>query len=172
MNMISVVIPVKNGHKYLGEALDAIQSQGMDVEVIVVDDGSDDDTSEIASSAGCRVIRHDVSKGPVVAKNSGLRVAQGDFVMFHDHDDRMRPGALRVLYDALAADETAGAVQAMVQDFVSPELSEEEKLGCAAKPESESRKWIWSLQTDASIPPIWAGLPGRRSSKTMQPSSE
>lgn len=172
MNMISVVIPVKNGHKYHGEALDAIQSQGMDVEVIVVDDGSDDDTSEIASSAGCRVIRHDVSKGPVVAKNSGLRVAQGDFVMFHDHDDRMRPGALRVLYDALAADETLGAVQAMVQDFVSPELSEEEKRGCAAKPESESRKWIGSLPTDASTHPIWAGLPGRRSSKTMQPSSE
>lgn len=134
MNMISVIIPVRNGHKYLGEALQAVSDQGMDVEVIVVDDGSDDDTAEIAAAAGCRVIRHEASMGPVAAKNTGLKHAQGEFIMFYDHDDRMRPGALRKLYDELVADDSLSAVQAMVQDFISPELSEDEKRRCTAKP--------------------------------------
>lgn len=133
--MITIIIPVKNGHKYLGEALQAIKAQEMDVEVIVVDDASDDDTAQIAADAGCTVLRHEVSKGPVAAKNTGLREAHGEFVMFHDHDDRMRPGALKALHDALTADETASAVEAMVQDFVSPELSDAEKRLCAAKPQ-------------------------------------
>lgn len=133
--MISIIIPVKNGHKYLSEALLAIEAQGMDTEVIVVDDGSDDDTADIARAAGCTVLRHEQSRGPVAAKNTGLREAHGEFVMFHDHDDRMRPGALKALNDALIADDSLSAVEAKVQDFVSPELTEAEKRLCAAKPE-------------------------------------
>lgn len=133
--MISIIIPVRNGHKYLGEALQAIREQNMDVEVIVVDDGSDDDTQSIAAAAGCQVLRHNVSRGPVAGKNTGLRAAKGKYVMFHDHDDRMRPGALKSLCDALESDESVSAVEAKVQDFISPELSEEEKMKCAAKTE-------------------------------------
>jgi len=133
--MISIIIPVKNGHKYLSEALLAIEAQGMDTEVIVVDDGSDDDTADIARAAGCTVLRHEQSRGPVAAKNTGLREARGEFVMFHDHDDRMRPGALKALYDALVSDDSLSAVEAKVQDFVSPELSDAEKRLCVAKPD-------------------------------------
>lgn len=133
--LISIIIPVKNGHKYLGQCLECVEAQEMDVEVIVVDDGSDDDTAAIAEAQGCTVLRHEVSRGPVAAKNTGLKVARGEFVMFHDHDDKMRPGALKVLHDALVADTGVSAVEAKVRDFVSEELSEEEKKSCCPKPD-------------------------------------
>ena len=62
-NFISVVVPVKNGTNYLREALESLRSQGMDLEIIVVDDGSTDGTAALAASMGCRVLRHDTSRG-------------------------------------------------------------------------------------------------------------
>lgn len=131
--LISIIMPVKNGHKYLGEALQCIKAQEMNVEVIVVDDASDDDTADIAASFGCIVRRQEVSRGQVAAKNVGLRIASGEYVMFHDHDDRMRPGALKALCQALEEDDGIAAAEAKLQDFVSEELTEEEKRLCVPK---------------------------------------
>ena len=105
----------------------------MDVEIIVVDDGSDDRTAEIAEKSGCTVIRHGRSQGPVAAKNTALHVARGKYILFHDHDDRMRENALQTLYAALEQDKDALAAEAMVQDFFSPELTEDQKKGTAVK---------------------------------------
>ena len=121
-NLISVIIPVKNGSNYLREALESLGRQGMNLEIIVVDDGSTDETASIASECGCVVLSHPVSKGQVAAKNTGLRSAKGEYVLFLDHDDVMREGALRVLYDAIEADPDVSAVQAKVKDFISPEI--------------------------------------------------
>ncbi|MBQ7222247.1 MAG: glycosyltransferase family 2 protein [Bacteroidales bacterium] len=131
--LISIIIPVKNGHKYIREAVAGIRKQNMDVEIIVVDDGSDDDTANIAGELGCKVVRHEVNKGPVVAKNSGLKAATGSFVMFHDHDDIMRDGALQTLYNSF--DENTDAVEAKVVDFYSPELTEAERRQSVIKTE-------------------------------------
>lgn len=93
--LISVIIPVKNGSNYLREALKSLQAQGYPaLRIIVVDDGSTDDTAAIASSYGCKVLSHTVCKGQVAAKNTGLAAAEGEYVIFMDHDDVMRPGAL------------------------------------------------------------------------------
>ena len=120
-SLISVIMPVRNGSNYIREALDSLARQGMEMEVIVVDDGSEDDTASIAAGAGCRVLSHPVSLGPVRAKNTGLAAAKGAFILFLDHDDRLRDGALRTLMDAVAADPQAMAVEAKVQDFLSPD---------------------------------------------------
>ena len=56
--LVSVIIPVKNGSNYIREALDSIVSQGMDIEIIVVDDASTDDTARIAGEYGCKVLSH------------------------------------------------------------------------------------------------------------------
>lgn len=122
--LISVIIPVRNGANYLQEALESISRQGCRTEIIVVDDGSEDDTAQIAARFGCKVLSHPESKGPVAAKNTGLKAAAGQFVLFLDHDDRMRDGALRALCSALQGDASASAVQAMVQDFRSPECDD------------------------------------------------
>jgi glycosyltransferase involved in cell wall biosynthesis len=118
-DLISVIIPVKNGHKYLAQALEGIKAQNMNVEIIVVDDASTDDTAEIAESYGAKVIKHEISKGQVAGKNSGLKVAQGKYIMFHDHDDIMREGTLKKLYEAICADDELFMVMGKVKDFIS-----------------------------------------------------
>ena len=120
--LISVIIPVKNGTNYLREALESLLGQGMDLEILVVDDASDDGSGELAAEYGCTVIRHDVSRGQVVAKNEGIAAAGGSYILFMDHDDVMRPGALKVLYESLEASPETAAVMAKVQDFLSPEI--------------------------------------------------
>lgn len=126
-DLISVIMPVKNGEKYISEALENIRKQDMNVEIIVVDDGSDDRTSEIAKNYNCTVIRNDISKGQVVAKNQGLKAAHGKYIMFHDHDDIMRENALKTLYNELQTDNSLSAAQAKVKDFYSPDMEEKEK---------------------------------------------
>lgn len=121
--MISVIIPVKNGSNYLREAIESVQRQGVPVEIIVVDDGSTDNTVEIASGLGCKVISHPVSKGQVAAKNTGLKAAEGEYVLFLDHDDVIREGALASMYEMIEADPAVSAVQSMVKDFLSPEIA-------------------------------------------------
>ena len=119
--LISVIIPVKNGEKYLTEAIRGLQSQNMNLEIIVVDDGSVDKTAQIATDMGCVVLKHEVSKGQIAGKNTGLKNAHGEYVMFHDGDDVMYDGVLSQLYEALDQDESAAAVMGKVKDFLSPD---------------------------------------------------
>lgn len=143
---ISIIIPVKNGGKYISQALDGIIKQNMNVEIIVVDDGSDDNTIEIAEKYNCKIIRHESSKGAVAAKNSGLKAANGKFIMFHDCDDIMKDKSLKKLYDELSSDNNIAAVEAKVQDWYSPDLSDEEKKITKIKKEA-----YWGLFTGAIL---------------------
>ena len=132
-DLISVIMPVKDGEKYIGEALDNIKHQDMNVEIIVVDDGSTDKTAEIAENYGCKVIRNPQSKGQVIAKNQGLDAAKGKYVMFHDHDDVMRENSLSKLYNELKSNDSISAVEAKVKDFFSPDIAEVSKKTTAIK---------------------------------------
>lgn len=120
-------MPVKNGSNYIKEALQAIKSQNVDMEIIVVDDGSTDDSSQIATDFGCVVLKHDTSKGAVVSKNTALKVAKGRYIMFHDHDEVMNDNILSQMLKEFQENEEIFAVMAKLQDFYSPELLEEER---------------------------------------------
>jgi len=143
-DLVSVIIPVKNGEKYIKEAIEGIKKQGMNVEIIVVDDCSTDNTVEIAQNYGCKIVKHETTKGQVAGKNSGLKVAQGKYILFHDHDDIMTDGALKRLYDDFEQDIMA--VEAKVQDWYSPDLPEEEKAKTPIKSEP-----YWGLFTGAIL---------------------
>ena len=88
---ISVVIPTYNNAPYLGAALDSVLSQSFrDCEIVVVDDGSTDETAQVLARYGDRVRCHSqVNQGLAVARNSGLDVASGEFVTYLDGDDMM-----------------------------------------------------------------------------------
>lgn len=91
--LISVIIPCYNGSKYLPEAITSLRQQGMEIEIIVIDDGSTDGTAKIAKSLGC-IVRTIPNSGAATARNTGLKLATGDFILFQDHDDLMKKGAL------------------------------------------------------------------------------
>lgn len=86
---ISVVIPTYNNAALLRETLDGVSGQTFkDFEVIIVDDGSTDDTAEIVTNYD-RNVRyvHQHNQGPAAARNKGVSLAQGELIAFCDHDD-------------------------------------------------------------------------------------
>ena len=101
----SIVIPCYNAGRFLGDTLASIAAQSRAVaEVVLVDDGSTDDSAAIAERAGppVRVIRQ-INQGESVARNAGLRAAGGDYVLFLDADDLLGREAIERLSDAVAA---------------------------------------------------------------------
>src|SRR5512137_682379 len=99
--MISVIIPAKDAANTLGECLEALLHQEslqleQDYEVIVVDDGSSDNTVEIAEQHAVRVI-HQTHAGPAAARNAGVRHAKGTLLAFTDADCVPSPTWLRDL---------------------------------------------------------------------------
>ena len=133
--LISIIIPVRNGVNYLAQALKAIKAQNVDMEIVLVDDASTDNTARIAEEFGCVVLRHQTNKGPVVSKNTALKAARGKYVMFHDHDDLLTEGALQKMLQELQANEELSAVMAQLKDFFSPELLEEETKKIIIRPD-------------------------------------
>jgi len=89
---ISVILPVFNEAQNLGPLLDRLDSLKLaDVEVIVVDDGSTDGTSEVAEKKRVRLVRHPYNIGNGAAVKSGIRAAKGKWLVFMDGDGQHRP---------------------------------------------------------------------------------
>jgi glycosyltransferase involved in cell wall biosynthesis len=110
--MISVVIPTYNNASYITEALDSVFSQSFqDYEVIVVDDGSTDNTRTVLDRYGSRV-RYFFQKnqGLAVARNTGLGLASRDYVTYLDADDIWHEHNLSVKADILRAHPDLGGV--------------------------------------------------------------
>jgi glycosyltransferase involved in cell wall biosynthesis len=97
--LVSVVIPAKNAAAYVGETIASALAQDEVGEIIVVDDGSTDDTAAIVgaiSDPRLRLMTSD-SAGVSAARNLGARHARGEWLVFLDADDRLRPGAVAAL---------------------------------------------------------------------------
>jgi Glycosyl transferase family 2 len=92
---LSVIVPVYNDRAGLSRCLPALAAgAGPDVEIIVVDDASTDDSAAIAAALPVRLIRMPANAGPAAARNSGARHASGDILLFVDSDVVVAPGAL------------------------------------------------------------------------------
>jgi glycosyltransferase involved in cell wall biosynthesis len=94
--LISCIVPVFNGERYLGETLDSILAQTYrPLEIIVADDGSTDGTPAVVASYGERVrYLSQLNAGPAAARNLGLCAARGEFIAFLDADDLWHPEKL------------------------------------------------------------------------------
>ena len=107
--LVSVIIPAKNAAATIRRAIRSVIEQDYaPIEVIVVDDGSSDDTAAIVgeyAASGVRLIRQADSQGAGQARNVGVAAAQGDIVAFQDADDEWLPGKLRRQVQLLLADE-------------------------------------------------------------------
>jgi glycosyltransferase involved in cell wall biosynthesis len=107
--LVSVIIPVYNYDRYLGEAIESVLGQTYQhLEVIVVDDGSTDRSAEVAKSFADRGVRYryQANAGIGPARNTGLESAGGEFIAFLDADDRWPLQKLERQLKALESDET------------------------------------------------------------------
>ena len=101
-SLVSVVIACYNGERYLQETIESALAQSHpEVEVIVVDDGSTDGSSGIARKFPVRYIRQE-NRGLTESRNVGIRMSRGDYVVFLDADDRLRPEAIETGLRVLA----------------------------------------------------------------------
>lgn len=91
--LVSVIIPTYNYGRYVGQAIDSALAQSYtNQEVVVVDDGSTDDTRDRLAWYGDRIrVIHQENQGLSAARNTGIREARGDYVAFLDSDDSFHP---------------------------------------------------------------------------------
>lgn len=112
---VSVLIPAYNEEASIAGLLDKVRSSGNWNEVIVVDDGSTDQTREAAGQAGARVVRHPYNKGNGAAVKTAVREAQGEFILLMDADGQHSPEDIRKLialleeYDLVVGARSWGA---------------------------------------------------------------
>jgi len=127
--LISVMIGAYNAAPYLGEAIESVFGQThRPLELIVVDDGSDDGTGDVARSYGDRLsfVRQERG-GNGAARNTAVAYARADLFAFLDADDRFTPAKLALQLSALRGDPELDMVFGHVREFVSPELTPEQR---------------------------------------------
>ena len=104
--LLSIIIPAYNAGKYLDQCLESIEkSSSEDFEVVIVDDGSTDETSEVLNAAAHRDARfkviHQENGGVSKARNNGIRNAKGRNIMFLDADDMLKEGAIEQILSVI-----------------------------------------------------------------------
>jgi glycosyltransferase involved in cell wall biosynthesis len=141
--LVSVMIGVYNAEPYLAEAIDSVFAQTYrPLELIVVDDGSDDGSAAVAQSYGDALTYvHQDNKGNGGARNTAVEQASGEYFAFLDADDRFVPDKLDWQMAALDADPTLDIAFGHVAEFVSPELDEETRRGIRP-PAPEPAPWM------------------------------
>lgn len=127
--LVSVIIPVYNGDRYLGEAIESILAQSyQNSEIILIDDGSTDNTADIAQSFASVRYVYQTHGGCGAAMNRGIDLANGDFLAFLDADDLWTTEKLERQMALFVAQPDLDAVFSHVQQFYSPDIPVENRI--------------------------------------------
>ena len=105
--LVSIVIPCYNAEKYIGQAVEsALGQRYRPIEVIVVDDGSSDESVRVLATFGDRIrLETGPNRGACAARNIGLAMAQGELIQFLDADDTLHPQKLERQVEVIADDK-------------------------------------------------------------------
>lgn len=150
--LVSVIIPCHNQGHFLGDAIKSVsRSAQLDVETVVVDDGSTDDTVRVAASFPRTRCVSQPNAGLASARNRGLRESTGRYVVFLDADDALAPGALDVGAAEMAAHPMAafvfGRCRMMADDGTLVSTPEQPRLERDHYRELLKRNYIWMPAT-------------------------
>jgi len=149
--LVSVVIPCFNQGRYLSAAIESVLAQShAPTEIIVVDDGSTDETAAVAAREGARItyVRLERNRGAAAARNAGLRRSGGSYLQFLDADDLLERGKLACHVAYLEAHPDIDIAYGDVRYF-----SNEEPSARALGPHATGTGQPW-------VPELWAA-PGR-----------
>jgi glycosyltransferase involved in cell wall biosynthesis len=120
--LVSVVIPVFNGERFLREAVQSVLDQKYSpVEIIVVDDGSTDGTATVARSLETVRYLYQTNQGPAAARNRGIEQAKGSLIAFADADDLWPSGKLELQLPYLISDPEIDIVLGRIQQVLLSE---------------------------------------------------
>lgn len=113
---VSVIIPVHNGAAFLADAIGSVRAQRYEpLEIVVVDDGSTDDSAAVAGSLGVIVLRQR-NQGPASARNLGIAKTSGELIGFLDADDLWTGHKLALEVPPFRRDPALGVVQGLTQE--------------------------------------------------------
>jgi len=144
---IDVVIPCHNAGPFVREAIESVLQQGItDVRIIVIDDGSTDDSPTLARSLSPRVEIHSQTRaGIAAARNAGIALARADWLAFLDADDVWTPGSLAARLEAFANRPAADLVFGRLVQFHSPELDDQARARLPFEPAPSSGRFAGTL---------------------------
>lgn len=162
MARISIIIPIYNTEKYIGECIESVINQTFkDWELILVDDGSTDKSGLICNkySLPDKRIRYiaQSNKGQCAARNLGIDESSGEFLMFMDADDTLVPNALKVCYDYMIDNQ----VDVVCAECMS--ISSDGSLYKYSRPSFVNRivdnvEYLKMILTHSTLCSIWAKL--------------
>lgn len=111
-NLVSILIPVYNSEKWIAETINSsINQTWSNKEIIIVDDGSTDNTLQIArefQSKSLMVITQKTNRGASAARNNALSYAQGDYIQWLDADDLLHPNKIEYQFKQIEKDKDTG----------------------------------------------------------------
>jgi glycosyltransferase involved in cell wall biosynthesis len=130
--LVSVIIPVYNGERYLRQALDsALEQTYPAIEVVAVDDGSTDTSPAILASYGGRIrVVRQTNRGVAEARNVGLRVARGSYLAFLDQDDWWLPEKIECQVERFQLEPDVGLVHTNVVAYNEVLASYADHINC------------------------------------------
>lgn len=126
--LVTCVLPVFNGERYLADALDSVLGQTYSpIEIIVVDDGSTDGTPRILSGFGdgIKSLRQ-VNAGPAAARNRGIELASGEYLAFLDADDLWVAAKTETQLRRFERNPSLSVCTSLMQNFWTEDLADEE----------------------------------------------
>jgi glycosyltransferase involved in cell wall biosynthesis len=147
----SIVIPAFNEGPSIGTVIAALREAAPWHEIIVVDDGSSDDTVERAKAAGADVVRHPYNKGNGAAVKSGIRQATGEFILVMDGDGQHQPEDAQRIVSRLADYDLVVGARAS-----STQASGTRRIG------NGLLNWLASYLTGRPIPDLTSGFRAAR----------
>ncbi|HYN09508.1 MAG TPA: glycosyltransferase family 2 protein [Vicinamibacterales bacterium] len=148
---VSVVIPACNEAGAIGEVVRELGGAAAWAEILVVDDGSSDETSAQAAAAGARVLRHPYTKGNGAAVKTGIRAATGDYILIIDGDGQHRP-----------ADAVRLAARLGEYDLVVGARAPGTQAGATRRVGNAMLNGLASFLTEREIPDLTSGFRGAR----------
>jgi glycosyltransferase involved in cell wall biosynthesis len=153
----SIVIPAFNEATSIASVVGDLRSAGSWHEILVVDDGSTDETSARASAGGARVIRHPYNKGNGAAVKTGIRHATGAYVLIVDADGQHRP-----------SDAVRLVAQLHDYDLVVGARSTESQADAVRRLGNSILNWIASYLTEQPIPDLTSGFRAARREQLLE----
>jgi glycosyltransferase involved in cell wall biosynthesis len=148
---VSIVIPAFNEAESIASVVAELRTAGPWHEILVVDDGSSDETASRAAAAGARVVRHPYNKGNGASVKTGIRNATGEYILIIDGDGQHKPEDARRLVSRIGD-----------YDLVIGARSRETQATHARRFGNLALNWLAGYLTDRDIPDLTSGFRAAR----------